>query len=165
MQEEKREMRIGFIGFGNMAQAIAGGLIGSGACEGRQICACAGHFDKLKKKAGACGIHPKETAAEVAENSDLVVIAVKPDQVEPAIAPIRKALAEKIVVSIAAGYDFDRYEQFLASGTHHISAIPNTPVAVGEGIFICEEKHSLSAEDLETFRRIFGNFVPLGEGA
>ena len=61
--------------------------------------------------------------------------------------PVREALRGKIVVSVVAGYTFGRYERVLAEGTPHLSTIPNTPVSVGEGIVVCERRHSLSEED------------------
>ena len=148
--------KIGFIGFGNMAQAMAKGLLHTAACEGAQIYACAGSFDKLKKTAAALGIQARETPKEVAERSDFIVIALKPYMVEAVIAPIADLLENKVVVSVVAGYNFEKYEQILKSGTHHISTIPNTPIEVGAGIMVCEQKHSLDAQELAQFRQIFG---------
>ncbi len=74
---------IGFIGYGNMAQAIAEGLVAAGAVDGADIVACAAHYDKLEKtmKVGAKPLH---NAAEVVAASDMVVIAIKPYQIESA---------------------------------------------------------------------------------
>ena len=66
-----------------------------------------------------------------------------------------KELQEKIVISIAANFPFAKYEQILLPNTHHLSTIPNTPVAIGEGIFICENTHSLSDEELDLFTKLF----------
>ena len=65
-----------------------------------------------------------------------------------------KELQEKIVISIAANFPFAKYEQILLPNTHHLSTIPNTPVAIGEGIFICENTHSLSDEELDLFTKL-----------
>ena len=72
------EIKLGFVGFGNMAQAIAKGLIGAGVLPGSQMYACAAHFDKLQRTAGELGVHPMATAQEVVEHSDWVILAVKP---------------------------------------------------------------------------------------
>ena len=85
-------MNIGFIGFGNMAQALADGLLFTEAAEPRQIFACAKNWDKLLSTAGARGVNPCRTAAEVAEKSDLVVVAVKPYLVEEVLAPVGELL-------------------------------------------------------------------------
>ena len=63
-------------------------------------------------------------------------------------------LAEKIVVSVAVNMPFGEYEQVLVPGTHHISVLPNTPVQVNEGVWVCESTHSLTEEDLAVVRPI-----------
>ncbi len=69
---------IGFIGYGNMAQAIAEGLINAGAVNGSDIVACAAHYDKLERNTAKLGAKAVHTAAQVAEAADVVVIAIKP---------------------------------------------------------------------------------------
>lgn len=150
------QVKLGFIGYGNMAQAMAGGLIKTGACKGDRIFACASNYDKLRANAEKIGIRGMKSAKEVAENSDFVILAVKPYQIEAVTAPILDLLAQKAVISVAAGYDFARYESILKPGSRHISTIPNTPICVGEGVLICENRHSLSPEEYGVFVRLFG---------
>ena len=126
---------IGFIGYGNMAQAIAEGLVAAGAIDGTDIVACAAHYDKLEKTTAKVGATPLRTAAEVADAADVVIIAIKPYQIESVIKPIAGALANEstFVVSIAAGWDLARYRELFGAdfGAMHIQCtIPNTP-AVG----------------------------------
>ena len=75
---------IGFIGYGNMAQAIAEGLVAAGAVDGADIVACAAHYDKLEHrrtmKVGAKAIAQRGTKSS--QLSDMVVIAIKPYQIE-----------------------------------------------------------------------------------
>ena len=59
---------IGFIGYGNMAQAIAEGLVAAGAVDGADIVACAAHYDKLEKTTTKVGAKPLRTAAEVVDS-------------------------------------------------------------------------------------------------
>ena len=151
--------RIGFIGFGNMAQAMAKGLVEHAGLEGNRITACAAHFDKLEASCKPLGANAVHTPAEVAEASDLVIVAVKPYMVADVLAPARKALAGKAVVSVAAGLLFDFYEDLLGAGSHHLSTIPNTPIAVGCGVIACEQKHSLATDEWETFTGLFGGIA------
>ena len=151
--------RIGLIGFGNMAQAMAKGLVEHAGFEGGRITACAAHFDKLETSCKPLGANAVRTPAEVAEASDLVIVAVKPYMVADVLAPAREALAGKAVVSVAAGLLFDFYEDLLGAGSHHLSTIPNTPIAVGCGVIACEQKHSLSADEWETFTGLFGGIA------
>ena len=56
---------------------------------------------------------------------------------------------------MAAGYPFEKLDQLLLPGTHHLSTCPNTPVAVAEGIIVCEERHSLTEEEFRTVKQLF----------
>jgi len=148
-------MKIGFLGFGNMAQAMAGGLVRSGAVQPGDIGACARDRAKLRRNTEPQGFRAFDDAAAVAEFADLVVVAVKPYQVEAVLAPVREQLADKIVVSVAAGVTFDDCERMLAPGTHHLSIVPNTPVSVCEGFIVCERRHSLSDGEWRQVEALF----------
>lgn len=137
-------MNIGFIGFGNMAQALARGFVHTGTLQPGQIGASARDRAKLQRNTEPYGFRAFDTSAEVVAFADVVFIAVKPYQVGAVVEPVKKLLARKIVVSVAAGVTFDDYERMLLPGTAHLSTVPNTPVAVGEGIIACERRHSLS---------------------
>ena len=154
-------MRLGFIGFGNMGRALAEGLLRKGALAAEEMGACARDFDKLRRNTQRSGIRAFRQAAEVVDFADTVVVAVKPHQVEEVLAPLRELLAGKILISVVSGYDFAAYEKLLSPKTRHISAIPNTPIAVGEGIMICEDRHSLRAEEMADFEAVFGRVAML----
>ena len=139
-----KDMKVGFIGFGNMAQALARGFVRTGALSPDRIGACARDAAKLRRNTEPHGFRAFDCAEEVAAFADVVIVAVKPHQVEPVVVPIRERLAGRIVVSVAAGVTFDDYERMLLPGTAHLSTVPNTPVAVGEGIIVCERRDSLS---------------------
>ncbi|RDB66281.1 pyrroline-5-carboxylate reductase [Gordonibacter pamelaeae] len=158
MADQVNAPTLGFIGFGNMAQAMAKGLVEAGALPGTRIYATAAHFDKLQASTAALGAHACEDARGVVKASDFVVVAVKPHLVASVLEPVRDALAApgKAVISVAAGCGFDFYEGVLAPGTHHLSTIPNTPIAVGAGVVACEQRHSLSEGELAAFEDLFG---------
>ena len=92
-------MKVGFIGFGNMAQALAAGLAASGALQPGQIGACARDRAKLHRNTEPHGFLAFDDAAGVAGFADVVVVAVKPYQVEAVLAPVKGMLAGKVVVS------------------------------------------------------------------
>lgn len=150
-------MKLGFIGFGNMAQALARGLVRTEAVAPSQIGATARDLAKLQRNTEPHGFRAFDTAAETVAFADVVVIAVKPYQVEAVVAPVRELLASKIVVSVAAGVTFDDYERMLLPGTAHLSTVPNTPVAVGEGIIACERRHSLSDGQWQAVEELFSH--------
>ncbi len=147
------EYKIGFLGFGNMAQAMAAGWRCSGALGEGQMLACAKHWDKLCRSAAEYGVQPCRTAAEVARKSDVVIVAVKPYLMEEVLAPLRPSLEEKVVISVAAGWLCERLEALLP-GTRHISIMPNMPVRVCEGVILMEEGHTLDESQAAQVRRL-----------
>lgn len=154
------ELKIGFIGFGNMAGAIAEGLINSGFAA-ENCYAAAGHFDRLKEKCEKMGgINPVEDISDLIDASDIIFIAVKPAKIKEVITPVRAqlSLSGKVIVSVVWGYNYDRYfdEEVLVKGTHVICSCPNTPVAINKGIFVVENKNSLSEEEFETVNELLG---------
>lgn len=148
-------VKIAFIGFGNMASAMADGWIRSGKLRPEQLGASSRRFDVLKAKTEARGMRAFEDNRAAALWADVVVIAVKPYLVREVTAPIADVLAGKTVLSVAVNLLFEDYEKILAPGTHHLSTLPNTPVAVNEGIVVCEARHSLSDEESTLAHELF----------
>lgn len=97
-------MKIGFVGFGNMASAMADGWIAAGVAAS-DMCACAGRYDALVERCEARGMVACHDAAEVVAASDIVVAAVKPYMIEKVFAPLKDALAKKVVLSVAWTWD------------------------------------------------------------
>lgn len=148
-------MNIGFIGFGNMAQAMVKGFIEYGKMNSNLFYACAKDYNKLLNNTNKYGIHACKDARDVVMNCDIVILAVKPYLIEEVVQSICDDLENKIVISVAAGYNFEKYSKILKSSTAHISTIPNTPISVGEGIIVCENKHSLNDEQFNVFMNLF----------
>ena len=142
----RENVKIAFIGFGNMASAMAQGLIHSGKIRPEQIGASAKHFEPLSEKAVAFGVRTFKTNEEAASWADVIVLAVKPNLVKAVIEPIKDVLSRKIVLSVAVNILFDDYEALLPCGTEHLSLLPNTPVRVNEGVLLCEARHSLTKD-------------------
>ena len=134
------KQNIGFIGFGNMAQAMADGLLTSGIVKGEQLYACARQWDKLCRNTEVRGMHACKNAMDTVQQCDIILLAVKPSQIDEAISTVKEQLQGKAVVSMAAGLFFDTYEQLLLPQTHHLSIIPNMPVSVCEGVILWEQR-------------------------
>ncbi len=137
------KQKIGFLGFGSMAQAMAAGWRRSGTAGEGELLACAKHWDKLCVCAEGSGVRPCRTPEDVVRLSDVIVVAVKPHLVEEVLEPLRPLLAEKAVVSVAAGWLCERFEALLP-GVHHISIMPNTPVRICQGVILMEDRHTLT---------------------
>lgn len=140
------EAKIGFIGFGNMASAMADGWIASGRVPASSMCACAGRYDALVPRCEARGMRAVEDAGQVVEVSDVIVVAVKPYMIETVLEPLANLLEDKVVLSVAAGWDCEAYERVIP-GVRHLSTVPNTPVAINEGVIACEKTSTLDERD------------------
>lgn len=143
---DRQSVTIGFIGFGNMASAMADGWIVTGAVPADHMVACANRYEALVERTAARGMRACRDAAEVVEAADLVIVAIKPHLIEGVLAPLAAALAEKPVLSVAAGWDCARYGA-LVPGIRCLCTVPNTPVAIGEGVIAAERAHTLTEEE------------------
>ena len=86
-----QNLTTGFIGYGNMAQAIAQGLVDAGVVAGGQMVACAAHYDKLRShhcRSSACARCTMR--CEVVAAADVVIIAIKPYQIDAVVKPHRQ---------------------------------------------------------------------------
>lgn len=148
-------LKIGFIGFGNMAQAITNGWILSKEIQPTQLYASARDQEKLVSNTDLFGIHPIESNERLIDTVDIVVLAVKPYQINKIISPLKEMLKNKIVISVAVNHLFDDFSQVLLSETEHLSILPNTPVTFRDGVVLFEEKHSLTDQNLNLVRSLF----------
>ena len=112
-------LTLGFIGYGNMAQAMAQGLVDAGVLPGGRIVACAAHYDRLVERTAQLGVRPMHSGTEVAAAADLVILAVKPGQVAQVCEPIRHELADpdRMVLSVVGGMTLEDYADILEEGS------------------------------------------------
>ncbi|EFA23461.1 pyrroline-5-carboxylate reductase [Bifidobacterium gallicum] len=156
------DFTVGFIGFGNMAQAITKGLIEAGVVTGEQIIACAAHFDRLERNAAKYGVKAVQTAEEVADAAKMIIVAIKPYQIASVLQPMTDLLADRdsFIVSIAAGWTLADYEHLFGDKHEHIHVqctIPNTPMAVGKGVLVTEAVHTLKDDQRVLFEQLLGS--------
>jgi len=149
--------KLGFIGMGNMAQALATGFIKSASIEKANVFAYAPHQDKLQKNAQRIGFTPCAGLKELARKCDTLVMACKPYQIEAVIEEIFEDLKGKALVSIAAGWDFQKYLGKVPDNTRVQFIMPNTPAMVGEGVLLFEETNSLEAEERKEIWDLFSS--------
>ncbi len=150
-------MKIGFIGMGNMAQAIAAGFIYSDKIDGTDVYAYAPHQDKLKSNAAKIGFVPAPTLKALVTSVDLVIIACKPYQIEDVLDEIGQDLKGKALVSIAAGWVHETYVKILGEDVRIQCIMPNTPAMVGEGVLLFERENSLKEEERNEIIDLFGS--------
>ena len=126
--------RIAFIGAGNMATSIVGGLLDSG--HPPQMLSAADPFpDSLVKLAQRGPVVVCNSNAEAAADADVIILAVKPQVMAEATASIAQAAASNgaLVISIAAGVTIDAMQLHLGSHAPVVRCMPNTPALLGCG--------------------------------
>ncbi len=148
---------VGFIGYGNMAQAIAKGAVNAGVLQGENIVACARNFEKLERNTSLIGARAIRTAKEVCEASDVIIVAVKPYQISEVLKPIAGLIDERgtAIISVAAGWNLERYKDLLGNNVHVQCIIPNTPISVGQGVTLAESSNTLTDAQLSMFNALF----------
>jgi pyrroline-5-carboxylate reductase len=126
-------MKITFIGGGNMAVALIGGLRKQGfSAAGIQVVE---PFEASREKlAEAFGVRCTATVDAAALNCEVIVLAVKPQQMREAVAPLRGKLGQQLVVSIAAGLRMADISRWLGNYNKLVRTMPNTPALIGAGI-------------------------------
>ena len=147
--------KLGFIGMGNMAGAIADGLISKGLMSANDVYAYAPNKEKLQKNAEKIGFVPVESLQKLMDKADTVVMACKPYQIETVINELGEALEDKALISIAAGWDIAKYRQFITTNTRLQFIMPNTPAMVGEGVLLFEEENTLTSEEHQQIVELF----------
>src|SRR6185312_10523191 len=152
----KLTQTIGFLGTGNMAEALIKGLIAAGVVEPKQILGSDPRKERCDELQARFGIHATTHNPDVVRPAEIVVLAVKPQilpKVLDEIAPHLKPSA--LVISIAAGVPVSAIEPRLPEGTRVVRTMPNTPALVGAGATAIAAGQHARDDDVEATRRIF----------
>ena len=150
-------MKIGFIGMGNMAKAIASGFVTSKKIQKENIFAFAPNQEKLKKNACEIGFIPCESLLLLADSCDVFILACKPYQIEGVLSEIKGSLSGKVLVSVAAGWSYQRFHEILGDNVRIQCIMPNTPAMIGEGVMLFEKETSLNASELSEIKDLFSS--------
>ena len=128
-------MKIGFIGCGNMAKAMIGGIIKNNIAAPEDIYGSNRKETDRQSVHDQYGIHVTADNIEVTDNADILVLAVKPQYYEEVITQIKDHIrAEQIVISIAPGKTLAWLAEKFGKDIKLVRTMPNTPAMVGEGM-------------------------------
>jgi pyrroline-5-carboxylate reductase len=138
------EEKIGFIGIGNMGEALLRGIIVSKLIAPNLIYASDVDTKKLGKLSDELSINTLEDNPKLVEICDVILLALKPDIVKVVLPQISDSFSyPKWIISIAAGISTAIIEAFLSSETPVVRVMPNTPAMVSEGMSaICAGSHA-----------------------
>ena len=148
-------MKISFLGGGNMATALIGGLAERGFASA-DIQAVDLQADNRTRLAERFGLRTTQAVDDEVLACDVVVLAVKPQQMKAAVAPLAGRLTRQVVVSIAAGLRLADVGRWLGGYHRLVRAMPNTPALIGAGVTGLYADPSVNAAGRESAERILG---------
>lgn len=158
---------IGFLGGGNMGEALVRGLLKTGLIPPEAIFVSDVRLQRLEQLGALYGVHTLSDNRLLVKRTDVVVLAVKPQIMAEVLAEIAPAITpERLVISIAAGVSTAVLRAHLPPGIRLIRVMPNTPALVLEGATAIARADGLGPGDLEVAQEIFsavGKVVVLEE--
>ncbi len=158
-------MKIGFIGGGNMASAIIGGLVKSGFISGKDIFVSDKDADKISSLE-SLSVNVSDDNIKTVNEADVIIFAVKPNILPLVLDETKEYLIEKLVVSIAAGTMIKDIEKIIGNDKKIVRVMPNTPAQVNCGMAVICPNHNARSNDTEAVCKIFdavGSTVILDE--
>jgi len=148
--------RLGFLGAGNMATALAKGFVEASLAKGAETAI----YDIVSEKSGALaaslGAKPARSVEETLKRADIIVLAVKPQnaaELLPVVAPA--AEPRHLFISILAGTRTSRIESLIGGQPRVVRVMPNTPALIGAGASALARGRHATAEDLDTAVELF----------
>jgi len=155
-------MKLGFVGTGNMASAIMGGIIDKKVIPAEEIIGSDLSAPGRERAKEQFGIHVTGSNQEVVEKAEVVILAVKPQFYEDVITKIRDSVREdQIIITIAPGKTLAWLSEKFGKTVKIVQTMPNTPAMVGEGMTAaCPNEHMTEEETayvktlLESFSRV-----------
>ena len=152
-------MKIGFIGTGNMASAMIGGILKNQILAADEVIGSNRGSQKRESVKEQFGIHVTGSNKEVAEKADLIVLSVKPQFYEEVICEIRDVVCQgQIVITIAPGKTLAWLAEKFGKDVKIVRTMPNTPALVGAGMTaMCPNEH-MTEEETAYVRRILESF-------
>ncbi|MBC8632345.1 pyrroline-5-carboxylate reductase [[Eubacterium] tenue] len=153
------DKKIGFIGSGNMAKAMIGGIVKSKLVDSNNVIASDLNELVLENVKNEYGINVTTNSKEVVKFSDIIIVAVKPNVYDIVLEGVKELIDnEKIIVTIAAGKTIESIENVIGNDKKVIRTMPNTPALVNEGMSALCKNKNITDEELNIVKEIFNSF-------
>jgi pyrroline-5-carboxylate reductase len=149
-------MRIAFVGGGNMARAIIGGLLAKQAAQAAEIMVVEPDSSARLRLLAEYGVKAIEVPNTDLAHAHVVVMAVKPQNMREAAGQLAQVAGGALFITIAAGIRIDDLSRWLGGRTRIVRAMPNTPAMVHAGITGLYAHASVGAEDRGHAERLMG---------
>ncbi len=149
-----KDLNISVIGAGAMGEAIIGGLLRRELVAATQVLACDPHENHLREVQVRHGIHTSTDNVAAVQWGQIVIFAVKPQQLTRVLQPLRGTLRrDALVISIVAGATISTFATAL---DHHavVRSMPNTPAMIGEGMTVWTASAEVNAQQRDRARTV-----------
>ncbi|XP_007516058.2 pyrroline-5-carboxylate reductase 3 isoform X2 [Erinaceus europaeus] len=151
---EPGQLRVGFVGAGRMAEAIAQGLVRAGKVKNQHVLASA-PSDRNLCRFRTLGCQTTHSNREVLQNCSLVFFATKPHVLPSVLAEVAPVVtAEHILVSVAAGISLSILEELLPSGARVLRVSPNLPCVVQEGAMVMARGRCVGSSEAQLLQTL-----------
>lgn len=151
--------KLGFIGCGNMAKAIMGGIIDSGLLGADEIIAADVNRAALEKAASTLKVEVTQDNREVAANCGTLVLSVKPQFYPSVIKEISPCVPQStVVVTIAPGQTLKKLAELFGKDVKIVRTMPNTPAMIREGMTAVCKNEFVTDKELEYVCRLLNSF-------
>lgn len=148
-------VKVGFLGAGKMATAMAGGMIEAGVTDAASVTASCRSSETRDAFKEAVGVLPSLENGDVVIRSEVVFIAVKPHQFDEVLLPLKSIWpADSLIVSVAAGVSLERLATLVPDRQPLIRVMPNTPLLVGCGASTISRGPNATDQHVATVRRL-----------
>lgn len=159
---EKRKvgkMKLGFIGTGNMASAIMGGIIKKAIIPAEEIIGADLFAPGRERVQKQFGIHVTDSNKEVVEKAEVIILSVKPQFYESVINEIKDDIKkDQIVITIAPGKTLAWLSEKFGKDVKLVRTMPNTPAMVGEGMTAACPNEHMTEEEIAYVRTLLESF-------
>ena len=152
-------MKLGFIGTGNMASAIMGGIIKNNVIPAEEIIGADLFAPGRERVQKEYGINVTADNKEVAQKAETIILSVKPQFYESVIADIKDVVTDKqIIITIAPGKTLAWLAEQFGKEVKIVRTMPNTPAMVGEGMTaVCPNEH-LTEDEIAYVKSLLESF-------
>ena len=152
-------MKIGFIGTGNMGSAMIKGLVTSEYVSGSDINVFDVNVEKSRELSEKYNVKPLQNEVEVVDNSDVIVLSVKPNIYNSVLEKIKDRIDENnIIIAIAAGISIESVENIAGKDKKVVRIMPNTPAQVLEGMTAVTFNGNVKEEEKKVVFSILDSF-------
>lgn len=149
-------MKIGFIGGGNMGSVLVGGLVSGELANTTDIIVSDVDEEKRNHLHKTWNVHTTASNLEAVWNRDIVVLAVKPQNMDAVLEEISGDVhISTLIISIAAGIPTHRIERFFPHDVRVIRTMPNTPALIAEGMSALARGSHAKTDDMHIARELF----------